>query len=446
MANENARMKTELEYARSKAKEVGQIAQNLLVEARSARQELEEANEQLAELGALTLAQMERRIDQANFELADVIAKKDRELAEIERERSILRIEADKAKSAIVETREVAILQEVGIYEFKHPLSDAVAYQSALKRLYDSIKTMAKKDGQAVLSITNWQVNGSLTEGRKMVREVSKLMLRAFNAEVEAIIADLKPFKRKAAIERLSKTAEVIRKLGVTMLIEISPAYLRLRMDEIELTSDFLEKQAEEKEIERRERERMREDRKAQMELERERAKLAKEMQHYSNALEVLRSKGDEEGAVRIEDQIAQVAKAIADVDYRAANVRAGYVYVVSNIGSFGADMIKVGMTRRLDPMDRIRELSDASVPFNFDVHALFFSTDAVSIETKMHEMLSPTRVNTVNRRREFFRATPADAKRHLTELAGELLQFDELPKALEYRQSMKMWGNSASS
>jgi hypothetical protein len=149
-------------------------------------------------------------------------------------------------------------------------------------------------------------------------------------------------------------------------------------------------------------------------------------------------AKGDEAGAARLREQLAEVDRAIESVDYRAANIRAGYVYLVSNIGSFGEKMVKLGLTRRLDPMDRIRELSDASVPFNFDVHALFFSKDAVGIETAMHQRLANLRVNIVNRRREFFRATPLEVKAHLGELAGELLEFQELPEALEYRQSLR--------
>ncbi len=98
--------------------------------------------------------------------------------------------------------------------------------------------------------------------------------------------------------------------------------------------------------------------------------------------------------------------------------------------------MVKVGMTRRLDPMDRIHELSDASVPFNFDVHAMFFSSDAVGIESAMHDRLAGCRVNIVNRRREFFRATPLEVKAHLGALAGELLEFREVPEAIEYRQT----------
>jgi hypothetical protein len=150
-------------------------------------------------------------------------------------------------------------------------------------------------------------------------------------------------------------------------------------------------------------------------------------------------AKGDLEAAERMRAQVSDVEKAISDVDYRAANIRAGYVYVISNIGSFGESLIKVGMTRRLDPMDRIRELSDASVPFNFDVHALFFSNDAVGIETAMHSRLAANRLNLVNQRREFFRATASDAKALLAELAGDLLTFHDIPDALEFRQSQKL-------
>jgi hypothetical protein len=221
------------------------------------------------------------------------------------------------------------------------------------------------------------------------------------------------------------------------MQIRISTPYLQLRVRELELTADFLQKQAEQKEAERVERERLREERKVQQEIERERARLEKERQHYANALNALVAKGDEAGAERMRAQLVDVDRAIEDVDYRAANIRAGYVYVITNIGSFGEQMVKVGMTRRLDPQDRIRELSDASVPFNFDIHALFFAKDAVGIETAVHERLAGNRVNTINRRREFFRASPLEVKRHLMELAGELLEFQDVPEALEYRQCL---------
>lgn len=223
------------------------------------------------------------------------------------------------------------------------------------------------------------------------------------------------------------------------MQIRIAPSYYQLRVDELELTADFLQKEAEKKEEDRLERERLREERKVQQEIERERQRLQKERQHYTNALNALVAKGDESGAARIREQLSKVDQNIESVDYRAANVRAGHVYVISNIGSFGERMIKVGMTRRLDPTDRIRELSDASVPFNFDVHALFFSNDAVGIEGVMHDQLAHLRVNLVNQRREYFRATPIEVKTLLSKLSGELLEFREIPEALEFRQCLNM-------
>lgn len=350
-----------------------------------------------------------------------------------------LRHQIDLASKALVATDDAAILQQVGIYAYTHPLSDAVAYQQRLQVIDARIKDMNRKDGGAVLATTAWQVNGSEAKGRAMVRDISKLLLRAFNAEADNLVRGLKPYKLRSAIERLGKVAETIEKLGKTMDIRIAPPYFKVRVEELTLTADFLQKQSEEKELERAERERLKEERKAQQEFEREKARLEKERQHYENALSALQTKGDLAGAERLKAQLADVQKAIEDVDYRSANIRAGYVYVISNIGSFGASVIKVGMTRRLDPMDRIRELSDASVPFNFDVHALFFSNDAVGIEAEMHARLAPQRCNLVNLRREFFHATPQQAKDQLAALAGELLSFHDLPEALEYRQTLDL-------
>ncbi|MBQ1076827.1 DUF4041 domain-containing protein [Micromonospora sp. C31] len=340
-------------------------------------------------------------------------------------------------KQQVVLTEDTALLQEVGVYEYRHPLTDAVAYQGELATIQDRIKTMARRDGGAVQADTRWTVSGSEAKGRAMIRDYSKLVLRAYNAEADNLVRGLKPYRLDSAIERLNKVAEMIARLGKTMDIRIANGYHRLRKKELELTADYLARVAEEREREREEKARLREERKVQQEIERERARLEKERQHYANALAALRARGDAEGVAQMEERLAEVEAAAEAVDYRAANVRAGYVYVISNIGAFGEDMVKIGMTRRLDPLDRVRELSDASVPFNFDVHALFFSDDAVGIENQMHTRLADHRVNLVNQRREFFRVTPAEAKTHLLALTGNLLQYEEVPEALEYRQSI---------
>ncbi|MGJ4801933.1 DUF4041 domain-containing protein [Luteimonas sp. SDU82] len=419
------------------------VAREILVELATVSKDRDELYATIARVGALDQLERERVLARLKDEIDATNAAWKAQLAELGAERDQLLEHVAELRSEVVETRERALLQESGVYEYAHPLEDAVAYKARLDMLRQRIKEMNMADGRAVSAARGWTVNGSEAQGRTMIRDYSKLMLRAFNAEADVLVRGLKPYALPAAIDRLQKVSKTIQRLGKTMSIHITPEYLRLRIEELQLTADFIQKKAEEKELERQERERLREERKVQQEIERERAKLEKERQHYLNALEALVSKGDMEAAERLRTQVAEVERAISEVDYRAANIRAGYVYVISNIGSFGESLIKVGMTRRLDPMDRIRELSDASVPFNFDVHALFFSKDAVGIESAMHSRLANKRVNLVNHRREFFRATALEAKELLAELAGDLLTFHDIPDALEFRQSQKLASES---
>ena len=443
LAAEVGDLRSQRDAAQDQLERIGAMGRQLVAEVKKLRAEREATRRFLDSLGAGPVLQLEGRrleLEQELFELRNIVS---REKSEAATALESAKRQLQEARQLIVATEDTALLQEVGVYRYRHPLTDVVAYEKALTETEAAIKSMTTKDGGAVLATTSWTVNGSVAEGRAMVRDFSKLMVRAFNAEADTLVRGLKPYKLKSALDRLAKVAGVIERLGKTMDIQISGEYYRLRAHELELTADFLQKQAEEKEAERLERERMREERKALQEIQRERARLEKERQHYANALDALIEKGDEAGVARLREQLAEADKAIESMDFRAANTRAGYVYLISNVGSFGERMVKIGMTRRLDPMDRIRELSDASVPFNFDVHALFFSKNAVGIEAAMHERLADVRVNVVNRRREFFNVTPLEVKAHLSELAGELLEFTEIPDALEYRQTLCARANS---
>ena len=138
-----------------------------------------------------------------------------------------------------------------------------------------------------------------------------------------------------------------------------------------------------------------------------------------------------------VRERLAEIDGQMEKVISREANIRAGYVYVISNIGAFGERMVKIGLTRRLEPMDRIRELGDASVPFRFDVHAMIFSDNAVGLETQLHQRLADRKVNLVNSAREFFYATPAEVRDLLADIAGQhLLEYTETPAAAEWRAS----------
>ena len=272
-----------------------------------------------------------------------------------------------------------------------------------------------------------------------MVKEVSKLMLRAYNSEVDDAVRTLKPYKLDAAIDRLNKVRGSIEKLGKSMSISISSKYHEIRIEELRLTADFLQKQAEEKEAQKAERERLREEAKAQKDYQAEKARLLKEQSHYENLLRQAIEAGNETAASDARTKLALTQDAIQGVEQRAANIRAGYVYVFSNVGSFGEDVVKIGLTRRLDYQDRIHELSNASVPFVFDTHAVIFSDDAVSLEHRLHEEMDSARVNRVNHRKEFFRMSPAEVKVLLEKIAGDhLLVYNEDAEAAEWRMSQR--------
>lgn len=221
--------------------------------------------------------------------------------------------------------------------------------------------------------------------------------------------------------------------------LKLNWEYHQLRLRELELALHFQNAKKAEKEAEREEKARLREEKQAQKELEAQRQELTKQKTHYQNVLDKLLSEGRTEEAKELEEKIAEVENEISAVEKREANIRAGYVYVISNIGAFGERMVKIGMTRRLDPMDRVRELGDASVPFAFDVHALFFSEDAVSVENQLHHHFAEKRVNKINLRREFFYATPAEVKEALKTIAGNLLEYTDEPEAEQFRLSQQV-------
>ena len=141
----------------------------------------------------------------------------------------------------------------------------------------------------------------------------------------------------------------------------------------------------------------------------------------------------------QLENHLSDIDKALFDIDYRQANMRAGYVYIISNIGAFGKDIYKIGMTRRLDPQDRVDELGDASVPFNFDVHAMIFSDDAPALEAALHRAFEDRKLNMVNQRREFFNVTLDEIKEVIKKNFDKTVEFVDVPDAEQYRISQKM-------
>ena len=399
---------------------------------------IEELNIEIQRLGALVegLTQFGAL---GILEVKEEIAKLEENKTNLSKELIDINKEISVTRESLIETQEIAMLQEVGVYQYSSILDTAEGYSEKIAEIRTSIKDKNITNGGAITAAQGWTVNGSTAEGAKMVKEFSKLMLRAYNGEVDDAIRTLKPFKLQAAVDRVNKVEQSIEKLGKTMQIEIDDNYHKLRVEEIRLTADFLSKKEEEKELQKEERLRLKEEEKAQKEFEKEKEKLNKELMHHQAVL----AKADETGNLKVLEEakakIAEVESSISGVEERVANIRTGYVYVISNIGSFGESVLKVGLTRRIDPEERIQELSDASVPFKFDIHAIIFSADAVSLEKQLHQELDKHRLNKVNTRKEFFSTSPAHVKELLSKLSTEsILTYKEEAEAPEWRISSK--------
>lgn len=394
--------------------------------------EVQRLNQWVAHLNGTDAMTLAAEVDAARQELAAI----NKQASDAIQAAAAARAEEHAARGQLADNLDEAVMHEAGLYTYSHRLDSAVAYKSALSEAQLRMKGLVRS-GRAIEGAASWTVNNSAAQGRKMVKDISTLMLRAYNAEADALVRLLKPHSLAAAKARLGKAAAAIERLGKVMSIRISPEYHALRCYELELTADFLLKREEEKEAERERRAELRDQQKAAAEMKSALEKLAKERAHYVNLLAKLDQESDPAAWAEAQETLAEIEDSISGVERRAANIRAGHVYVISNIGAFGPDMVKIGMTRRLDPFDRVIELGDASVPFRFDVHAMVFHEDAVTLENRLHAALAHLKVNKVNERREFFFATPSDVKNILSGIAGaHLVEYQERADAIEWHAS----------
>ncbi len=359
---------------------------------------------------------------------------------------SNLDVEIKNRKAQLISLDDDVLVQEFGLYKPQFDFANALGYKEELAKIRAEQKTLIKNK-LAVSGNTNWQVNGSTSTGKKMVSDTQKLLLRAFNTECDELVNKVKYTNFDSSLNRIIKSAEAISKLGAVMDISITPSYLDLKIKELRLAFEYQQKKHEEKEAQRAARAELREAAKLQKEIEAQRKKIEKEQTHYQTAYEKLMKQLHDSPSntdllakkEELEQQLQEIDKAIKDIDYREANQRAGYVYIISNIGAFGENIYKIGMTRRLDPQDRIDELGDASVPFNFDVHAMIFSDDAPALEAALHKAFEDRKLNMVNTRREFFNVTLDEIKDVVKKNFDKTVEFIDIPDAEQYRISQKM-------
>jgi hypothetical protein len=356
----------------------------------------------------------------------------------------------DRLRAEFNALDEEANLQSFGFYKPRYDFANSSQYQARLESVRERQKRMIK-DKTAAVALTKWMVNGSVVEGRKQINQTLKLMLRAFNGECDAAVAKVKYNNALVMETRIRKAYEVINSLAEVQTCRIAWDYLDLKLEELFLAHEYQEKLQEEKEEQRHIREQIREEEIALRELEKAKLDAEKEERRYTEALrkateEAERAVGEKQQKLlwQVEELQRRLAEARTNKERAIAQAqmtRSGHVYVISNVGSFGEHVYKIGMTRRLDPMDRVRELGSASVPFSFDVHAIIYSEDAPTLENKLHKLFHQRRINLINTRKEFFRATIEEIAQAVRENHGEI-EMTLAAEAVEYRKTLAMMGS----
>ncbi|MEG2434329.1 MAG: DUF4041 domain-containing protein, partial [Acinetobacter sp.] len=258
-------------------------------------------------------------------------------------------------------------------------------------------------------------------------------------------------FKNVATMEsRIYKAFDVLNKLNEVNQIHINHAYRDLKIEELQLTFEYRAKKQEEKEEQREIRAQMAEERKAQAEIDRAIREAEEEERRAQKALDKARKEMAEklakmtaEQASKYQEKIDALEEALTEAELKgqkalslAQQTKRGHVYVISNIGSFGENVFKIGMTRRLDPQDRVDELGSASVPFLFDVHAMIHSDDAPAMENSLHVHFNEKRTNLVNKRKEFFNVSLDEIKKAVFDVAGNDVDFIETASAQHYHET----------
>lgn len=397
----------------------------------------------LKENGSLTLMQVNEKISIAEGELSkcnNAISERMNNISELERT-------IEDKRSQILVLEESILLESFALYLPKFKLTSSEEYRTKLEQIRELQKQLIKND-QAVTGGQNWSVNDSQAQGRKLAKDMIKLLLRAFNNECDYCVDNVKFSNIESHEKRINQSFDSLNKLGTIMQVSISEEYRNLKLDELHLAHEYQMKKQEEKEEQKKIREELREQQKLEQEIKAAREKIEKERKHIRAALRELQermknSKGTTQES-DLNEKYADLQGILAKldgeeqlVDYREKNAKAGYVYIISNIGSFGENVYKIGMTRRLEPMDRIDELGDASVPFIFDVHALIFSDNAPELEAKLHEHFCDNRMNKLNDRKEFFHADINEIEKIIRENYDKAIEIIKQAPAEQYRESL---------
>ena len=398
------------------------------------------------EVGLLNLLAIQEQIRAEELRLANVQTKVSAAQVELDTARALLHT----VQQQILGAEDTVLLESFSLYEPKYQLTNSAEYKVRLDAIRDEQKRTARGISATVDSWDNNSVELTKAEWKKLRKDVFKLSLRSFNSESEYCVDNVKFNNLEKMEQRIRRSFETCNSLLKSASVYWNDIVLNEKLQELYLAHEYQVKRQEEKEAARQAREDQREQEKLEKEIREARAKIDKERRHFTSALQKLQlrlgaandQQEREDLQTRIDELSLQNSKLDEEeklLDYREQNARAGYVYVISNIGAFGEGVFKIGMTRRLEPMERVDELGDASVPFRFDVHALVFSDNAPALEAKLHAQFAAGRLNKVNGRKEFFRANLKEIEAVIRANYDAVVEVVHAAPAEQYRESIRL-------
>lgn len=417
------------------------------------KQELEEIKQLKTQLERYKLiSDVEEEAERQKKAIEQIIRSKNNDIKNIETQFNDLNSDYQAALETYKNLRkEVSVYEskleliEFGIYEPVYEFEKSDDYRAEQNKIIQLQKEMISSDTAAICNL-NWVVEGSEAKGRAILKVYKKLMLRAFNGECDVLISKVKWNNVNQMKERMQKLFDALNKLGEGFQVYLNRKYLDLKRKELILEYEYQSKRQQEKEEMRAIQEELREEERAKREFEQAQREAEKEEAAYQKALDKARreyeaSTGEKHDELKKQiEKLEQELKEAQEKKERAMSMaqqtKRGHVYVISNIGSFGESVYKIGMTRRLEPIDRVKELGDASVPFQFDIHALIYSDEAPTLENELHKAFANKKVNMLNYRKEFFKVTLDEIENKVQEI-GIQAEFSRLPEAMEYRETL---------
>jgi hypothetical protein len=413
-------------------------------------EEIQQLKSQLEKYKPIT--DIEKEVESQKKSLEQIISSKNTDIKNIETEFNTLKSNYQSALETYKNLRkEVSVFEskldliEFGIYEPVYDFEKSDDYREEQNKIIQIQKEMIAADTAAICN-ANWKVEGSESKGQAIVKVYKKLMLRAFNGECDVLIAKVKWNNVNQMKERMQKLFDAINKLGQGFQVYLNNQYLDLKQKELTLEHEYQSKRQQEKEELRAIQEELREEEKAKREFEQAQKEAEKEEATYQKALDKIRKEYESATGEKHDKLLLQIEvleKELKDAQEKkeralsmAQQTKRGHVYVISNIGSFGENVYKIGMTRRLEPTDRVKELGDASVPFHFDIHAMIYSDEAPTLENELHKAFTNKKVNMLNYRKEFFNVSIDEIENKVKEI-GLGAEFSRLPEAMEYRETL---------